>query len=549
MNYKRYLIVLLCVGFLFVFGCSGLMKAEFKLSQQKYDEAIPLYKEYLAQKPDSTDARSKLGFTYLKAGQMDNAIEEFEKVLKQKPGEPYSILYLGMAYLNKKEFGKAMAIWQQFRNKKQPLVEEEIQRLLTLLQIAENHNAAKTMLEDEKNLKTLKPEPNTVAVSYYQDLSPDKSLRAFQKALAAMVITELSKVKHFKVVERLRIQALLQEMKLGQTGILDPRSAPRVGRLLGVENIVVGTLTLGSIQATTSMSSTVKGGVTGSASAKVEKENFFDLPGIITHNIAEIAGVELTSDEVKAIGIPQTTVYDAFINYGKGLDALDAGRWQDARNFFAKAVELDPKFDMAREAQDSSPSPSAPSIGQITSMAPASLAATVSAAVNNATKAQDAADEAAAEAAAADSGGGGGGGGGGSCFSPDTKVLMADNSLKRIIDIQVGDKVKAFDVANGEKVIANVTDTYNGEIDAYYLINGELRVSPPHPFFTTKGRWTKIADLEVGDKIKNFNGVTGITSIEKIQSAQRHYNISVESFHNFFVSTNGRNFYLVNEGN
>jgi len=314
-----------------------------------------------------------------------------------------------MAYLNKKEFGKAIAIWQQFRNKKQPLVEEEIQRLLTLLQIAENHNAAQKMLEDEKSLKTFKPEPNTVAVCYYQDLSPDKSLRAFQKGLAAMVITELSKVKRFNVIERLRMQALFQEMQLGQTGIVDSRSAPRVGKLLGVENIVVGTLALGSIQATTSMSSAVKGGVKGSATAKVEKEKFFDLPGIITHNVAKMMGVELTPNEVKAIGIPQTTVYDAFINYGKGLDALDAGRWQDARNFFTKAVELDPQFDMAREAHDSSPGPSAPSIGQIASMTPASLAATVSSAVDNAAKAQAAADEAAAEAEADANAGGGGG--------------------------------------------------------------------------------------------------------------------------------------------
>ena len=98
-----------------------------------------------------------------------------------------------------------------------------------------------------------------------------------------------------------------------------------------------------------------------------------------------------------------------FINYGKGLDALDAGRWQDARNFFTKAVELDPQFDMAREAHDSSPGPSAPSIGQIASMTPASLAATVSSAVDNAAKAQAAADEAAAEAEADANAGGGGG--------------------------------------------------------------------------------------------------------------------------------------------
>jgi len=93
-----------------------------------------------------------------------------------------------------------------------------------------------------------------------------------------------------------------------------------------------------------------------------------------------------------------------------------------------------------------------------------------------------------------------------------------------------------------------VTATNNGEADHYYLINGNLKVTPPHPFFTTEGQWVKIADLKVGDRIRSFQGLVEITSIEKVNSGQRICNISVRDFHNFFVSANGKDFYLVHEG-
>ena len=73
------------------------------------------------------------------------------------------------------------------------------------------------------------------------------------------------------------------------------------------------------------------------------------------------------------------------------------------------------------------------------------------------------------------------------------------------------------------------------------------KVTPPHPFFTAEGEWTKITDLKVGDKVRSPQGLVEITSIEKVNSGQRICNISVRHFHNFFVSANGKDFYLVQE--
>ncbi|RPJ16954.1 MAG: tetratricopeptide repeat protein [Desulfobacteraceae bacterium] len=409
-NTKKIMYVFLVTVLMFFIGCGGIAeftKAEFKLGAKKYDEAIPLYKEYLAKKPDSAVGHSKLGFAYLKTGRLDEAIAEFQTALKNEPGEPYATYYIGLAWLNKENYEKAMEAWQGYRNSTQPFVEAEIRRQLTLLQIAYSHKAAAKALAEEKKLAALKADSNTVAVCYYQDLSQDKSLRAFQKGLASMVITDLSKIKSLKVVERVRLQALLEEMKLGQTGIVDPKTAPRIGKLLGAENIIVGNLSSGSIKAVTTLASSGKGNVQGSASASVEKDKFFELPMIIARDTAKILGITLTDQESKAIGVPHTKVYNALIYYGNALDALDLGNWKEAKDFFAMALKEDPLFILAQKGADSCPGAGSPGIGSLSGMSASQFSSFSESGLSVSEASQAAADKAVADGA---KGGGGGGG-------------------------------------------------------------------------------------------------------------------------------------------
>ena len=405
---KRSFLFLGIVGFIIIVlsGCGGfgdLMKAELKMIAKDYQGAIPIYEEYLSENPASIDAHNKLGFAYLKTGKLDKSIKEFETVLKAEPGNPHAVLYLGMAYINKGRLKDAIITWQVFRDEEQPLVEEEIRRLLTLVQIAESHRSAEKAIKEEAKLMTVKPDTDTVTVGYYQDLSPDKSLRAFQKGLASMVITDLSKIKSVKVVERLRLQALLQEMRLGLTGIVDARTAPRVGRLLGAENMVVGNLTLGSIQATTSFVSTSTGKIRGSSTVRVDDKMFYDLPIRIVRDFVKIKGIKLTPEENKAIGIPHTKNYKAFICYGQALDALDEGKWQDAKDLFGKSIKEDPWFDLAADGSSLCPGADAPGIDSLQSMTIMDIATQIETAISTAQGKQSESD------AEADAGAGGGG--------------------------------------------------------------------------------------------------------------------------------------------
>jgi tetratricopeptide (TPR) repeat protein len=388
-------------------GCVAveMKRAQLKLSGEKYDEAIPLYQKVLSKNSDSVKARSRLGFAYLKTGRIEQAVVEFKKVLAKEPGEPFSVLYLGLAYLNQEEIKKTIALWQGYKSPEQPLVEAEIKRQITLLQIADSQQMAKKALAAEKQLTTVKPPANTIAISQYKDMSPDKSMGPFQKGLAAMVTTDLSKIKSLKVVERIRLQALMNEMALGITGVVDEKSAPRIGRLVGAHNLVVGTIRPGSIEAVTTV-----GGK--SSSARVETKDFWKLPLSIIQTIVTALNITLTAAEEQAIGTIHTKSLVAFTYYGAALLAQDAGKWQEALDLFGKAIEADPGFMLAIEANGGSPGPAT------TSTAVEAVAATAEAAVSAAAGADaDAAGASAADATAGSldgsSGEGGGGGGGG----------------------------------------------------------------------------------------------------------------------------------------
>lgn len=80
-----------------------------------------------------------------------------------------------------------------------------------------------------------------VAIADFVDLNGQSS--DFGKYLAEELITRFFKEKsRFKVVERQRLDKVIAEQKLSLTGLIDPKLAQTIGKILGVQSIVVGTI-------------------------------------------------------------------------------------------------------------------------------------------------------------------------------------------------------------------------------------------------------------------------------------------------------------------
>lgn len=378
-------LILLC-------SCTPYMAGNFQLSSKNYEKAIIHYSEELSQNPENWQARGKLGFAYLKTGQLEEAVNEFTKVLEQEPGDPHATFYLGLAYLNMGEVDRTIATWKNYSNKSEPLVDQEIKRQLTLLQIAESMRLAKEALSKEKELQAKQPESGTLAVFYFKDTSADTKYRHLQKALAMMIITDLSQIKSLQVVERIRMQFLLAEMGLGQTGLVTKETAPGVGKLLGAESLVVGTLEFGSLSVKSTIASSSRQDVVGSFKVTSEEEEFYVLEKEVVFNILKVLGVSLTPEEKEQVSKYHTKSLKAVIYFGMGLEALDEGNWEEAKNLFDKAHEEDPEFLLAGDAASACPDATAPSLSALSALSAPGLASAMDGAVEAAAADQESTD-------------------------------------------------------------------------------------------------------------------------------------------------------------
>ncbi len=136
----------------------------------------------------------------------------------------------------------------------------------------------------------------------------------------------------------------------------------------------------------------------------------------------------------------------------------------------------------------------------------------------------------------------------GPCFAAGTLVLMEDGSGKQIEKIRSGDRVMAYNIKTGKKVVGTVSGLKNGTGDHFFFVNDHIKVTPPHPFYTEKNQWVKIKDLNVGEAVRISSSFSDIKSIRRVEKSQKIFNIRVKGYRNFYVSGDGKEYFLVNEG-
>ena len=98
----------------------------------------------------------------------------------------------------------------------------------------------KQAIANEKTLSELAPEPNSIAVHPLINKGAEQ-YGPIGKGLTAFVITDLAKVPGLKVLEREKLQKLIDEIKLSQTGALvETTSRVRAGRIMRAEKLMIG---------------------------------------------------------------------------------------------------------------------------------------------------------------------------------------------------------------------------------------------------------------------------------------------------------------------
>ncbi|MBZ0316362.1 MAG: hypothetical protein K8L91_08085, partial [Anaerolineae bacterium] len=122
-------------------------------------------------------------------------------------------------------------------------------------------------------------------------------------------------------------------------------------------------------------------------------------------------------------------------------------------------------------------------------------------------------------------------------FSEDTPVATEDGQTL-IGDLELGDKVLAYNEETGELEYQEVTAVWEHYDDVLLLtIDDEtLETTTDHPFYTDQGEWVAAGDLEVGMHVRKSDGTYGeVEAIEQTETTQPMFNLTVDEVHTYFV--------------
>lgn len=207
---------------------------------------------------------------------------------------------------------------------------------------------AKEVLEEEKDLEALKGS-NTLAVLYFNNKSGDKSLNPVQKGLTLMLITDLSNVSGIQIVERVRLQALMEEMGLGTSGLVKPDTEADVGKLIGAEWIVGGDI-LESIKVQANLLDVPLQKILGQPAAEGALSELLQVEKDVLFAIIELLKIELTPEEEAMLKKPCSSDVAALSDLFRAVDESDKEHYKKAANLYEEAIKKDPAICVAGAA-------------------------------------------------------------------------------------------------------------------------------------------------------------------------------------------------------
>lgn len=158
-----------------------------------------------------------------------------------------------------------------------------------------------------------------VAVNYFDAHSIRPELEPLGRGAADMLTTDLARASQVRVVERVRLAQVLDELALAKSGFIDPESAQRLGAGLGADVVVVGAITVAieGMRLDARAIDVATGQVRASAQATGASEDFFKLEAEVARLLLEGLGVPA---QVGERPLPLAQILDG----ARAIDEADA---------------------------------------------------------------------------------------------------------------------------------------------------------------------------------------------------------------------------------
>lgn len=247
--------------------------------------------------------------------------------------------------------------------------------------ISDADRSAKSAVASENELDAGKIPARTLAVLPFTVADRDTLIRPLGFGLADLLMGDLSRSPEIRLVERIQTNAMLKELNMVDEGVTDPRTAPRVGKLIGARRLLLGSATLvggNTVRLDARLVDVIAGTVADVVSATAPLERVIEAEKALALLLFERLGITLTPAQRAAVEQRQTTQLAALVAYGRGVEAEARGDAAGATAAFEEASRLDAAFAMARTQASGTTASSqrASSVARVTELATQAVNAT-----------------------------------------------------------------------------------------------------------------------------------------------------------------------------
>jgi tetratricopeptide (TPR) repeat protein len=312
---------------------------------------IPDLEARLQREPDNAALRSRYAAALFAADRCDQAAAEARRAEAVRPADAVAAMVIGQCAEKSQRYQDALAEYRTFLAQHPDVRGSAAIRAREQLALrVYSTQRARLALQNEAQLSAQAADPGTVAVLPLT-IAGDTSYQALSRGLAQMITSDLALIQRFRLLERLQLATLLDEMRLGQTARADPNTAARVGRLMQAGRMVQGTATIPGQGDTRLEASVVQasGEVSAPGAATGRFRDLLKMEKALVVELSARLGYQLSEAEQRRVLENGTQNLVAFLAYSRGLAAEDAGDFSRAAAYFSEAVQTDPGFQAAKE--------------------------------------------------------------------------------------------------------------------------------------------------------------------------------------------------------
>lgn len=329
---------------------------QFKKDITDYRDQIEHLQAKLGKDPQNFEILKELGAIHFEASQYRPARNYLQRAYDLKSDDGQMSFYLGMTQEFLDEKRKAFEIHSRFAefpklSKYRRWMRGRFHELNREF-IAEE---IRSLVEKEIELSSDRITEGTVAVFPFAYQGGDKKYKAFGRGFSEMISNDLGQVRALKLLERLHLQTLLDELQLAQTELISQEFAPRAGKILGAGRILSGSFNVnqGDVLSVDVLSWDLFTQASPQAVSKSDGlNNFYRLEKEIVFRIIDEMNIDLTPQERDKIQRIPTANLQAFLAYCRGLEQMDGGNPDLAFGFFQQAASLDANFSEAQSAAE-----------------------------------------------------------------------------------------------------------------------------------------------------------------------------------------------------